>query len=183
MNQEIRIIGGKLRGKKISFPVSEGLRPTPARIRETLFNWLMQPIMGARCLDAFAGSGALGIEAFSRGAQQVIFVEQSKTVYKHLSQVLQKISTLQLEVIHQDSMAYLQQARLPFDIVFLDPPFDKNLHHQLLDLLIEKQLLHQQSLVYIESPALLALKPEQWEVQRSKKAGNVYYSLLRPLIK
>lgn len=183
MKQEIRIIGGKLRGKKISFPVSEGLRPTSSRIRETLFNWLMHSVAGARCLDAFAGSGALGIEAFSRGAQQVIFVEQSTPVYKHLCQVIQTIPTKQLEIFHQDVIDFLQKATQPFDIVFLDPPFEKNLQNKLLDLLLEKKLIHQQSLVYIESPIPLVLSDKQWEVKRSKKAGNVYYTLLNAIMK
>ncbi len=108
MKQIVRIIGGQFRGKKIHFPPEAGLRPTPDRVKETLFNWLMHDIPKARCLDAFAGSGGLGLEAFSRGAARVVFVEQSPAVYAYLNKTLAEFNTNKLQLVHQDALAYLK---------------------------------------------------------------------------
>ena len=183
MKQQVRIIGGKYRGKKISFPNTEGLRPTSDRIRETLFNWLMHHIIGARCLDAFAGSGALGFEAFSRGANEVVLIEQSALVYKNLQRIAHDFTTpahenKRLEVIHSDAEHYLKTNPNPFDIIFLDPPFALNNHNILLDLIHISRNLKKDGLIYIESPHLLTLNETQWKIVKSKQAGAVYYALL-----
>lgn len=126
MKQVVRIIGGIYRGKKLQFPDIEGLRPTPDRVRETLFNWLMHDIRDARCLDAFAGSGALGFEAFSRGALEVILLEQSPKAYAHLDKIITSFNTPKLRLIKTDAVQFLQTKQKEFDIIFLDPPFAQN---------------------------------------------------------
>ncbi|OGV48376.1 MAG: 16S rRNA (guanine(966)-N(2))-methyltransferase RsmD [Legionellales bacterium RIFCSPHIGHO2_12_FULL_42_9] len=184
MRQQIRIIGGKLRGKKISFPAIEGLRPTPNRIRETLFNWLMNRVLRARCLDAFAGSGALGFEAFSRGADEVVFIEKSAIAYNHLQQIARDFNAgaasdneSHLQVIHADAAHYLQTHPEPFDIIFVDPPFAKACSLQFIDLIQTSNTLKPGGLLYLEAPNRLTLNPQHWTALKSKCAGSVYYSL------
>ena len=116
----VRIIGGLYRGKKIHVPELEGLRPTPNRVRETLFNWLMNDIRGARCLDAFAGSGALGLEAYSRGAAEVIFLESSHCAHGALQKNIALFKNPTLILKKTDALSYLESAKEPFDIIFLD---------------------------------------------------------------
>ena len=120
----IRIIGGTHRGRRLAFPDAAGLRPTPDRVRETLFNWLMPHLPGARCLDLFAGSGALGLEAVSRGAREVVLVDANPAVVKSLQENLRLLGeTERARVIRSDALAFLRkETDAPFDIVFLDPP-------------------------------------------------------------
>lgn len=179
MKQNIRIIGGKWRGKKLSFPEIDGLRPTPNRIRETLFNWLMHPIKGARCLDAFAGSGALGLEAFSRGAHSVHFIEQNPLAHAHLKKAISEFQTPDLHLLKTDACTYLAQAKEVFDIVFLDPPFAKNLLTPCLELLVSKPVLNDGGLVYLESANPFDLDMDTWTVLQSKQAGSVFYGLIQ----
>lgn len=179
MKQVIRIIGGNYRGKKITFPDSAGLRPTPDRVRETLFNWLMNHIHNARCLDAFAGSGALGLEAFSRGAAEVYLIEQNKSTFKHLQTVTSSFNTSQLTLINNNACDFIRQTNQSFDIVFLDPPFDTPLLNTCLPLLYERPILPTGGLVYIESPHEIELPSSQWETLKQKKAGQVFYGLIR----
>ena len=179
MNQNLRIIGGLYRGKKLSFPVIDGLRPTPNRVRETLFNWLMHSIRDARCLDAFAGSGALGFEAFSRGASQVVFVEQMPTAYTSLKKTALSFNTPALTVIHQDACCYLQETRAQFDLIFLDPPFDKPELLGCMDTLAQSSVLVPGGLLYLETPTEILLAPEHWEQVKLKRAGQVVYGLYR----
>lgn len=179
---EVRIIGGKWRSRKLRFPATTGLRPTPDRVRETLFNWLAPHIVDANCLDLFAGSGALGLEALSRGASSVTFVDQSKQIVTYLNQQLEILGAkngnvycakfpLSAKQIHQQN----------FNIIFLDPPFHQNLIKPCCEWLEEQNLLAPNSLIYIEAETDLTPlpTPHNWEVLRSKIAGQVTYHLLQ----
>ncbi|MDI9818682.1 MULTISPECIES: 16S rRNA (guanine(966)-N(2))-methyltransferase RsmD [unclassified Legionella] len=177
MKQTVRIIGGRYRGKKISFPDIEGLRPTPDRVKETLFNWLMHEIRGANCLDAFAGSGALGFEAHSRGASHVVLIESSAKVYAHLKQTAALFNSPTINVIHGQAEDYFRNSKETFDIIFLDPPFAKNILPECLNLLAHSNLLVQGGLVYTESPDRLSLNPDCWKEKKFKQAGQVSYGL------
>lgn len=179
MNQIIRIIGGVYRGKKLHFPNIEGLRPTPDRVRETLFNWLMNDIKDSRCLDAFAGSGALGFEAFSRGASKVVFLEQSNRAYCQLQKNIACFNSTHLILRKTDTMNYFSQLKEQFDIIFLDPPFAKNCILLCLGLIAQHDLLKSGGLVYTESATPVKANPEQWLEIKSKKAGQVCYSLFQ----
>lgn len=179
MKQVIRIIGGHYRGKKITFPDSAGLRPTPDRVRETLFNWLMHDIRNARCLDAFAGSGALGLEALSRGAAEVCLIEQNQSTFKHLQTVISSFNTPQLTLLNRNACDYIRQTNQIFDIIFLDPPFDTPLLSTCLPLLYERPILPPGGLVYIESPHEITLPSSQWETLKQKQAGQVNYGLIK----
>lgn len=181
MKSMIRIIGGTYRGKKIAFTESEGLRPTPDRVRETVFNWLMNVIRGARCLDAFAGSGALGLEAFSRGAASVVFIEPHKLTYSHLKKVILEFNAPHLSLLQTDACDFIRQSPTTFDLIFLDPPYDLNLVLPCLEDIGRSNLLSPGGLVYIESATPLTLPPHQWTVLHQKKAGLVYYGLLKKI--
>jgi 16S rRNA (guanine966-N2)-methyltransferase len=133
---ELRIIGGRWRGRKLRFPAAEGLRPTPDRVRETLFNWLAPVIHGARCLDLFAGSGALGLEALSRGASQVVFVERAAEVSRHLRETVAALAPEGGRVVQGRRGRRSSRARAPFDVVFLDPPFGEDVLPALLERLV-----------------------------------------------
>lgn len=179
MKETIRIIGGQYRGKKLHFPNVDGLRPTPDRVRETLFNWLMHSIRNARCLDAFSGSGALGFEAFSRYADKVVLIEKDPTAYTNLKKTAESFNSPKLIVTKNDATSFIAQTKEQFDIVFLDPPFA---HPQLLeciDTLATSNVLVVEGLLYIESPQAPALNPEHWEMLKSKQAGQVFYGLYR----
>lgn len=177
MNQFIKIIGGIWRGKKIPVLDSPHLRPTPNRVRETLFNWLMHDVRNARCLDAFAGSGALGFEAFSRGASAVDFVEAIPTVCSSLKKVVNACSSPHLHVYQADTLAFLKTITNPYDIIFLDPPF----HHSLLPACMEElelgSCLKKEGLLYVEAEENICLNKERWMQLKQKKAGAVYYGL------
>ena len=177
MKQTVRIIGGQYRGKKLHFPDIDGLRPTPDRVKETLFNWLMHDIRGARCLDAFAGSGALGFEAFSRGAERIVFVESSAKAYNSLKQVASSFNSNKLFVVNTEAETYFQQNVESFDIIFLDPPFAKNYLPQCLDSLAHSNLLVTGGLVYIESAEKQLLDSSCWLEKKYKRAGQVHYGL------
>lgn len=183
MKQTVRIIGGQYRGKKLHFPDIEGLRPTPDRIKETLFNWLMHDIRDARCLDAFAGSGALGFEAFSRGAKRVVLVESSPKAYNNLKQIASSFNTNCLQVVQAKAEDYFQKTIECFDLVFLDPPFALKYLPQCLDTLAHSNLLVNGGLVYIESAEKPHLEPFVWQERKAKQAGNVYYGLYEKIIK
>jgi 16S rRNA (guanine966-N2)-methyltransferase len=175
----LRIIGGRWRGSRIVFPPLAAIRPSPDRVRETLFNWLQQPIVGARCLDLFAGSGALGLEALSRGAAHVTFVDREPQIGRHLSQTLERLGSRDATVVVEDAQRFLSRPAQPFDIVFLDPPFDSGALEQVGGRL--QGWLAPGGYVYVECPAerSLAILPAHWAVQRTKRAGQVGYHLLR----
>jgi 16S rRNA (guanine966-N2)-methyltransferase len=181
MNQTIRIIGGKFRGKKLQFPTSDGLRPTPDRVRETLFNWLMHDIREARCLDAFAGSGAIGFEAHSRGAAHVVLLEESPLVYNNLLKIASTFSSPDITVKKIDACKFLQHSNEQFDIVFLDPPFAKNYLPLCLEALAASDVLKPHGLLYIESPHEISVDQTVWQQIKLKRAGQIIYSLYRKI--
>jgi 16S rRNA (guanine966-N2)-methyltransferase len=173
---ELRIIAGRWRGRRWRFLAAEGVRPTPNRVRETVFNWLAPRILGARCLDLFAGSGALGLEALSRGAGQVTFVEQQRAVAQALQKQLTLWQAADYDLVEAD--AWLARAtEQTFDIVFLDPPFSAELSNSVLAKLRQYRRLAPGAFVYLEQPAD-ATPPEGWMVHRASRAGAVGYYLL-----
>lgn len=178
----LRIIGGEHGGRKLRFPSLRGLRPTGDRTRETLFNWLQPVIKGSHCLDMFAGSGALGFEAASRGAASVTMIEQQGAAVRQLQE---NIGLLQLspgvEVVRDSSPAWLAKSSRRFDIVFLDPPFADNLLQECIDALQNGDHLAAEALVYLERDAHQALPelPGNWQVLRDKKQGQVAFSLVK----
>jgi 16S rRNA (guanine966-N2)-methyltransferase len=181
MKQIIRIIGGLYRGKKIHFPLVEGLRPTPDRVKETLFNWLMHDIKEARCLDAFAGSGSLGLEAFSRGAAQVFFVEQSPIAHNNLKKMISQFNSPCLTLIKDNALNYLQRCTEEFDLIFLDTPFAEDLIPQCLASITKNNLLVKGGLIYLEAPTEIEVNTEHWKLIKSKKQGQVFSSLFEKL--
>lgn len=181
---QLRIIGGRWRGRKFSFSEIEGLRPTGDRIRETLFNWLAPEINGARCLDLFAGSGALGLEALSRGAAQVTMLEKNKAPWRqiqnHLAALGDQLEPQRVKLEHVDSLQWLQQeqAQQSFHIVFIDPPFSLDLWPSCISALSQPGVLAEQAAIYIESPRGQSVNcPANWRLHRSKDAGKVSYQL------
>ncbi|HCO43203.1 MAG TPA: 16S rRNA (guanine(966)-N(2))-methyltransferase RsmD [Gammaproteobacteria bacterium] len=176
----MRIIAGRWRGRRLRFPADAGIRPTPDRVRETLFNWLQGVIGGARCLDLFAGSGALGIEALSRGADSVVLVERNPRVAGYLRDTLALLDTGAGEVQQAEATAFLRHAGRRFDVVFLDPPFLEGALAPLLEALACSDQLAPGALVYIEHAARFSPPPlpAGFEVRRSKRAGEVGYHLL-----
>jgi 16S rRNA (guanine966-N2)-methyltransferase len=178
---QIRIIGGEWRGRKLSVPDVPNLRPTPDRVRETLFNWLAPYIHGAYCLDPFAGSGALGFEALSRGAAQVVMVDQSPTVIKLLEEEKALLKAENLQVYQGSAPAQLKTSERPFDIVFLDPPFQENLLIPTCQYLAQHAFLAQEAFVYLEAKENLNENdfPQGWSIIKSKRAGQVAYHLVR----
>lgn len=172
----VRIIAGDWRGRQIAFPDSEGLRPTPDRVRETLFNWLGQTLDGKTCLDLFAGSGALGFEALSRGARRVVMVEQNPQALRALRENASRLGADRLDLVSSDALKFLAGEGRKFDVIFLDPPFQRGILPLLLPLLPER--LAPGGFVYAETEAVLE-PGEGWEVWRSGRAGNVHYCLLK----
>jgi 16S rRNA (guanine966-N2)-methyltransferase len=175
----LRIIGGEWRGRKLRFAEGEGLRPTTDRVRETLFNWLQPMIAGARCLDLFSGSGALGLEALSRGAAEVVFVDTNPKAIAALKENLALLKTANATVTRGDALAYLQGDARPFDVIFLDPPFRKDLLQPALQQLSSGGWLAPGARIYLELESELGdpQLPEGWELLRSKRAGQVAYHL------
>jgi 16S rRNA (guanine966-N2)-methyltransferase len=206
-----RIIGGKWRGRQLSIANHSAVRPTLNNVRETLFNWLMNDIHGAVCLDTFAGTGALGIEALSRGAKQVFFIEKEKSVLAQLEKNLallktdsahlilgnmpESLSNIQIENKNLDldpspeaceGRSVRRQADEDIDIVFLDPPFHQNLILLNLRALKESQLLKPDALIYAEAEKELDLESQLgpcWNILKHKKAGKVAYYLLKRVLK
>lgn len=179
-SNQVRIIGGRFRGRRLEFPDHEGLRPTPDRVRETLFNWLTPSVVGARCLDAFAGSGALGFEAASRGAREVVMLERAAPVARRLAAHAETLSASSIQVCQADALAWLEGAAEPFDLVFLDPPFARDLLGPVIARLAEHGWIAPGGRVYIESASGAGLPPlpPGWELVRDKTAGQVRYGLV-----
>jgi 16S rRNA (guanine966-N2)-methyltransferase len=176
----VRIIGGQWRGKKLSFPEVDSLRPTPDRIRETVFNWLQFQLQGARVLDLFAGSGAFGLEALSRGASYTVLVEKERNAVTQLNTHLRQLRIDNARVEHSDALRYLQQrSEQPFDVVFLDPPYGQNLLQPCMTQLENHQFLADNAYIYIEAESRLKSLPlpENWRLHRSKHSGQVSYHL------
>ena len=174
----VRIIGGTHRRRLIRFPDRESLRPTPDRVRETLFNWLGQDLTGRECLDLFAGSGALGFEAASRGARRVVMVERDATALRSLRDNVATLGLTRVEVLAHDALEFLrQQPRARFDVIFADPPFVNGDPAGLLDRVWPH--LAPAARVYVEAP--VAIEPvDDWTLLRSTRAGRVHAHLFTP---
>jgi 16S rRNA (guanine966-N2)-methyltransferase len=188
----VRIIGGSWRGRRVHFPDSPGLRPTPDRVRETLFNWLQHSIAGARCLDLFAGSGALGLEALSRGAREAVFVEQAFAPAHMLADELKRLQGggpggwartdgAVGRIVQMSAERFLTTPGEPFDVIFLDPPFGLDALPEYVRLIDAGGWAAGGGWVYLESPRSAGppVIPSHWELVKSKFAGEVGYHLAR----
>lgn len=174
----LRIIGGQWRGRKLQFPDLPGLRPTPDRVRETLFNWLSPKIQDARCLDLFSGSGALSLEALSRGASHATMIDRASQATSQLKQHLNTLACHSAQLITADAMQWLNRLTpgelTPFDIAFLDPPFHQGLIEDCCNRLEHLQLIQHEGLIYIETEASWdPVFPASWELYRTKCSGQV----------
>ncbi|WP_067868830.1 16S rRNA (guanine(966)-N(2))-methyltransferase RsmD [Neptuniibacter marinus] len=182
-SSQLRIIGGEWRGRKLEFLAIEGLRPTPDRVRETLFNWIQTIVPGAQSLDLFSGSGALGLEALSRGAERTTFIEKDTAAARQLNNNLQRLKAQNGEVIQADVLEWLesrlQDQESQYDLIFMDPPFRKNLIAPCCELLEKRNLLRDNAYIYIETEAELIDPnvPAHWHEHRKKTAGQVTYRL------
>lgn len=180
----VRIIAGKWRGRSLKVLDQPGLRPTPDRVRETLFNWLATDVVGARCLDLFAGTGALGFEALSRGAKEVVFVDKFPPAIKAIHESAVTFNALSCcEIVRESAVNYLEKIKQgpAFDIIFLDPPFATSLLSQSIDILANSNLVAPRTLLYIEAPRLLTEQdlPADWQLLKQKSAGEVAYHLVQ----
>ncbi len=189
IEQRVRIIGGRWRGRTVRFDSRAALRPTPNRVRETLFNWLRDAVPDSHCLDLFAGSGALGLEALSRGAASCVFIESCEasavSIRRHLQTFSDNPETLaRSQVVVTDALHWLRCAHplpRPFDVVFLDPPFAEGLLVRCASMLDENGWLRPDSYIYMEcsSGDELPRVPARWKLAKSKTAGEVSYHLAR----
>ena len=180
-SSQLRIIGGSWRGRRLPVLCEPGLRPTPGRVRETLFNWLRNHVGGSRCLDLFAGSGALGLEALSRGAAHATLIDSNHRVCEQILLNLKRLDTLNAEVHRIDSMSWLRSFDgVAFDIVFIDPPFDSELSNAVLQQLHDSAAIASGTHIYVEQsvsePALRL--PGNWQTLRAASAGQVHYQLI-----
>jgi 16S rRNA (guanine966-N2)-methyltransferase len=175
---KLRIIGGEWRSRQLPIIELDGLRPTTDRVRETVFNWLSFEIPGARCLDLFSGSGALGLEALSRGAKECTFVELNRSVAQQIERNLSTLQASNGTVHNTDALSFLQANPAPFDVIFLDPPFRKGLLEQVLPKLDERWLAAN-AYIYIEreSEAQLSQLPDHWQLKKEKRAGQLTFAL------
>ena len=178
--QSVRIIGGKWRGRKLTISAASQVRPSPDRVRETVFNWLAPYIFEARVLDLFAGSGALGFEALSRGAKSALMMDHDQIVIQQLNREKEKLSAEAASTVCHRFPEPLKTQPQPFNIVFLDPPFHQNLIAQAFEWLHNQQMLASDALIYVEAESSLTPLPilHHWQVLREKKAGQVGYYLL-----
>lgn len=178
--KRVRIIGGNWKGRLLPVAQKPGLRPTPNRIRETLFNWLQAYIEGSECLDLFAGSGALGFEAASRGASHVTLVEKDVVIIKLLTQQVEELRAKNIDVRQADGLSYPQNTGKSFDIIFLDPPFNQVNLQDLLATIAGLKIVKPSAKIYVESPLnqLPEVLPKQWSWWRRAKASQVEYGLI-----
>lgn len=181
---QLRIIGGEWRGRKLSFHARPGLRPTSDRVRETLFNWLAPTIVGADCLDLFSGSGALGLEALSRGANYCDFVESDQLAAASIQGNLRLLgnSSPRGRVTTTDALKFMDAAQRHWDVVFVDPPFDSGIGTRTLEYLVSHDCLNHDSWIYFETrrSAPEAVPDSLYTLYREKTAGDVLYRLLTP---
>ncbi len=177
---KLRIVAGTLRGSRIEVIERDGLRPTSERVRETLFNWLAPMIEGARCLDLFAGTGALGIEAISRGAVECTFIERDRDLARQLEATLARLKIDNARVVNADAMSWLTQPAQAFDLVFLDPPFANKPWADAAARLEANGWLAAEASIHVESPtgSVFALPPN-WRLHREAQAGAVHFALYR----
>lgn len=184
----VRIIAGDYRRRNVSFIDADGLRPTPDRVRETIFNWLMNDIVNAKILDCCAGSGVLGFESLSRGAKNVVMIEPNLQQYQQLLMTKQtlQITDNRLTCYQKTAEDILPTLTEAFDVIFLDPPYSLNLWQMLLDLLIKHQLIHQQTLIYVEADRpheqCFDNFSQQLHTIKEKKMGQIYVGLYQPFI-
>lgn len=176
---KVRIIGGQWRGRRICVPLINGLRPTPDRVRETLFNWLQPVIEGACCLDLFAGSGALGFEAASRGAAKVVMIEHDERAYQGLVEQATRFAADTVELVQADALEWLHGAQNAFDVVFLDPPFAGKILARATQLLHDRHWLGPRARIYIESDQTQGVSPvpKSWVLKKKGAAGSVQFRL------
>ena len=177
----LRIIGGRWRGRKLTVIDSEGLRPTPSRVRETLFNWLQFSLSGANCLDLFAGTGALGLEAASRGVEKITLVEFNTGTAEQLSKNCQQLGADNYQLVNKDAVSFLSGDQDQYDIVFIDPPYKLEMWSEIAEQLVSQDSLSLNALIYVEYPltAIKPLLPSKWQLIKEKKAGGVNYCLFK----
>ena len=177
----LRIIGGEWRGRKIRFPPVAAIRPTPDRVRETVFNWLQGVTPGSRCLDLYAGSGALGFEALSRGASEVVFVDVEPVVVRHIGDTLRELGCDRGRAVRGDAAGFLAGPPTPFDVIFLDPPFAEPVLADTCRRIERGGWLKDGGLAYLEAPAAAGAPelPPGWTLLKSRRAGEVGYHLAR----
>lgn len=175
----IRIIAGKWRGRKLPVHDIQGLRPTTDRVKETVFNWLMNDVHSSHCLDCFAGAGSLGFEALSRGAANTTFIEKDKQAAAQLSANKNLLNADNATIVNGDCLSTLATLSTSFDLVFIDPPFRQDLVNQTIDALINHNLLADKALIYLEIESELTgvTLPSTWDLLKQKTAGQVTYSL------
>ena len=176
---QCRIIAGKWRGRKLAVADIEGLRPTPDRVRETVFNWLQATVGGVRCLDLFAGSGALGFEAASRGAKSVVLVESNTQATTILRDNITAMTAEQCQVENKTAQQFIAQTTQQYDLVFIDPPYQSDLWTEITQQLVTSNVLADNAIIYLECPSKgeLPRVPESWTVLKDKTAGDVRYCL------
>ena len=175
VSNRVRIIGGRYRRRLLDFPASAGLRPTPDRVRETLFNWLGQDLPGWACLDLFAGSGALGFEAASRGAGRVVMIERDRAALDALEKNRAVLGATQVDILRADALAWLANSREAFDLIFVDPPFDSGLAGSVLAELASH--LKSGGQAYVEQGGEV-VAPPGFIIHRSGRAGRSHFALL-----
>ncbi|MDW3096047.1 MAG: 16S rRNA (guanine(966)-N(2))-methyltransferase RsmD [Gammaproteobacteria bacterium] len=178
--QQVKVIAGRWRGTTLPVVLRDDVRPTPSRVRETLFNWLQARIEGSHCLDLFTGSGALGFEAVSRGAAHATLVDNDQKIVSLLSQQVEKLDAQEISLTCANALAYLQNCSAQFDIIFLDPPFAKYNPEELLQMIIGSECVKKGGLIYLEAspekfPQTL---PDKWQWKRQLKAGQVECGLI-----
>ena len=178
LQNQVRIIGGQWRGRRVRFPSDGGIRPTPDRVRETLFNWLGQDLEGLTTLDLFAGSGALSLEALSRGATRAVAVDRNASLVRALAETGAALGTRALETHRSDAMTFLAREPRRFDVIFLDPPFDLDLRDALLPAAASR--LARDGVIYAEARSSVAVT-DGLGIARSDRAGQVHYHLLRKI--
>ena len=179
--QKVRVIGGQWRGRLLPVAEADGLRPTANRVRETLFNWLQFDIHGRSCLDLFSGSGALGIEAASRGASKVTLVEKEAMIANSLRQQVSTLAATQTEVIQAYALSFIKTCEQQYDLIFLDPPFQHFALNEVLDAVLAAGIINSDGMIYLEAernglPESLA---QPWQWWRQAKAGQVEYGLIQ----
>jgi len=175
---KIRIIGGRWRGTRLAVPDLTQLRPTPDRVRETVFNWLRNHIAGSVCLDLYAGTGALGFEAASRGAARVLMVEHNLRLVESMQQQADALKANMVEIVRADAIKWLAVTDLTFDLVFLDPPFGAGLVSRSLEMLNSRSMLRPGGLIYAEAESGLGMTMAGFQIVKQEQAGQVQYMLL-----
>ena len=172
----VRINAGEWRSRIIKFPDAEGLRPTPERVRQTVFNWLGQDLTGLNCLDLFAGTGVMGFEALSRHAKNVVMVEKTPAVYKAILENKSSLQAINAQVLNVDALSFLDKNQQLFDVIFLDPPYKQSWLDKILPLVAAH--LSVDGVLYAEAEYEIK-NTDIWQVIKQSKAGNVFYHLLK----